>query len=82
MNINLYLFFDFVLIYITITRIGSHTYLCSGYLFGMEYAATSPIDEFSLYAPGPGTSSFLSTSLVLLPKPYFGASYLFFKEAS
>jgi len=51
-----------------------HTYLCSSFLPCIAYSGTSPIDDFSLYAPGPGTFNFLFTcpSRVLDPKPYLG----------
>ena len=61
-----------------------HTYLFSSFLPGIEYSGTSPIEDFNLYAPGPGTLSLLFTypSRVLDPKPNFGESLLFFNVDS
>lgn len=60
------------------------TYLFSSFLLGIEYSGTSPIDDFSLYAPGPGTANFLLTypSRVEDPKPNLGESLLFFNVDS
>jgi len=50
----------------------------------MAYSGTSPIEDFNLYAPGPGTINFLLVypSRVLDPNPYLGESFFVFIEDS
>ena len=63
---------------LSVNKAIAQTYLNEVSLLGIAWSGTSPIVDFNLYDPGPGTFNlvYFPVSLVLDPKPYYGAAFL------